>query len=189
MLSVSKLKKRVLENLLSKALKFIYTGENERPIRSVNFRDKSLGGLGLVNPVTKAKALLIKSMHRQFMIKKCNLDNVDSFKDIYGYTDELVDMMKAGVNVNISRFSYRYLNEINIIRNNSLIPSRSEKRVDSIKWSIAWQNWRGLRGVDAEELAFSWKLQQDLLPLGSRIHRPNAERRCLVDLEDGNVCQ
>ena len=30
---------------------------------------------------------------------------------------------------------------------------------------------------------------QDMLPVGSRIHRLNAERRCLKELENGELCQ
>ena len=97
----------------------------------------------------------------------------------------MVEMMKAGVSLNNTRYSYYYLNESTICRNNSVIPSRSEKRVENIKWSNAWQNWRELRGVDAQERIFAWKIQQDLLPLGSRLHQRNAERRCLADLGGG----
>lgn len=62
-----KLDKKVLDNILSKAFNFIYAGENERPIRPLNFRDKIFGGLGLINPIFKAKALLMKSMFKEFV--------------------------------------------------------------------------------------------------------------------------
>ena len=51
---------KMLNKILSKALDFIYAGENEKPVRPLNFRDKLSGGLGLINPIVKAKALLIK---------------------------------------------------------------------------------------------------------------------------------
>ena len=74
-----------------------------------------------------------------------------------------------------------------LLKNNSIIPSRSERRVDSVKWSIAWKNWKELRGVSAEEKIFMWKVQQDMLLIGSRIHRLNADRRCKEELP-GNIC-
>ena len=119
-------------------------------------------------------------MSREFKTRKCNLNDLNSYKDIYGYTDEFTDIMRAGVTPSISIVIYRYLSEAIICRNNSIIPSRSEKRVNGIKWSVAWENFRWLKGMDSEELTFAWKLQQDLLPIGSRLHRQNAERRCLA---------
>ena len=43
------LDKKIVDNMLSKAMRFIYAGENERPVRIMNFRDTSAGGLGLIN--------------------------------------------------------------------------------------------------------------------------------------------
>ena len=47
----------------------------------------------------------------------------------------------------------------------------------------------GLKGLNAVEKTFAWKLQQDMLHVGSRIHRRNAERRCLMGLDGGAVCE
>ena len=58
-----------------------------------------------------------------------------------------------------------------------------------MKWSLAWKNWSNLKGLTAEEKCFAWKVQQDMLQIGSRIHRNNAERRCLILLENGQPCQ
>ena len=46
----------MLNKILSKAIDFIYAGENEKPIRPLNFRNTSNGGLGLTNPIVKSKA-------------------------------------------------------------------------------------------------------------------------------------
>ena len=54
----------MLKKILSKATDFIYAGENEKPIRPLNFRNSASGRLGLINPNVKAKALLIKNMNR-----------------------------------------------------------------------------------------------------------------------------
>ena len=183
-----KLEKKMLENLLMKALKFVYAGQNERPVRSVNFRGRESGGLGLVNPVVKAKALLLKSMYREFVRKGGDKNDVNSYINIYGYTKEFTEIITAGVTLNSSLYVYQYLNEGIICKNNSIIPSRNEKWVNNVKWRIAWRNWRHLKGMDADEIEFAWKMQQDLLVIGSRIHRQNAERRCLAEISVGN-CQ
>ena len=62
----------MLNKILSKALDFIYAGENEKPVRPLNFRDKLSGGLGLINPIVKAKAFLIKNMYKDFIEHDCN---------------------------------------------------------------------------------------------------------------------
>ena len=111
-------------------------------MRPLDFRGRSLGGLGLVHPVVKAKALLLKSMYREFKNKKCNINDINSFKDIYGYTGEFTEIVRAGITPNISSVIYSFLNEDMISKNNSIIPSRSEKRINGIKWRVAWQNLR-----------------------------------------------
>ena len=72
-----KLERKMLENILSRALKFIYAGENERPVRALNFRNKLIGGLGLINPIVKSKALLIKNMYSEFLELNCNVMDRD----------------------------------------------------------------------------------------------------------------
>ena len=43
--------------------------------------------------------------------------------------------------------------------------------------------------MNSEELSFTWELQPDLLLIGNRLHRYNAEKRCLFDLGGGDLCQ
>ena len=76
-----------------------------------------------------------------------------------------------------------------VYTNNTLIPSRSERRSDSVKWSVAWGDYAFLRGVNAEVKAFCWKLQQDLLPLGARLHRRNADKRCMLEVTPSIICE
>ena len=45
-----------------------------------------------------------------------------------------------------------------------------------------------MRGLTSKEKCFAWKLQQDLLPVGVRKHRKNADRRCLNLLANNQVC-
>ena len=75
------------------------------------------------------------------------------------------------------------------MKNNSLIPSRNERRVSGIKWSIAWRNFHALRKISAEEFEFVWKIQQDMLPVGARIHRRNAEKRCMMQIQTSGQCE
>ena len=58
-----------------------------------------------------------------------------------------------------------------------------------MKWSLAWKNWSKLKGFTAEEKCFAWKVPQDMLQIGSRNNRNNAERRCLIVLQNGQSCQ
>ena len=184
-----KLDRKVLENILSKALNFIYAGENERPVRPLNYRESHMGGLGLLNPIIKARALLIKNMFREFNELKDSFQEIERLNHLYGYKEDFISMQKDGVDFKSSKHIYDYLLADIVLKNNSVIPSRSEKRVRSVRWSVAWKNWKGLRGLTAEECEFAWRLQQDLLPIGSRMHRPNADRRCKMELPGNMMCQ
>ena len=55
-----KIDEKMLKKVISKTLDFIYAGENEKPVRPLNFRSKALGGIGLINPIIKARALFTK---------------------------------------------------------------------------------------------------------------------------------
>ena len=54
---------------------------------------------------------------------------------------------------------------------------------------LVFKNLKLLSGITAEERCFAWKLSQDMLAVGKRIFRRNAERRCLAKLADGSLCQ
>ena len=120
---------------------------------------------------------------------ECSIDDCFVVDQLYDYP---VDFRRVHAEGNINgtaKVMYEFLIQDLISKNGSLIPSRSEKRSDSVKWSLAWKNWSKLKGLTAEEKCFAWKVQQDMLPIGSRIHRNNAERRCLIVLENGQSCQ
>ena len=183
-----KLDVKMLNKILSKALAFIFAGENEKPVRSLNFRCKNLGGLGLINPIVKAKALLIKNMYKDFIELDCSIEDDFLVKDIYGYNEEFVNVFSNGLATSPVKLIYDFLLEEVIYRNESLIPSRNEKKSINVKWSLAWQNFKIMKGLTATERCFAWKIQQDMLPVGNRIHRKNAERRCLTELENNQIC-
>lgn len=63
------------------------------------------------------------------------------------------------------------------------------KKNEGIKWSVCWRNLKLLRGVNADEKVFAWKVIQDMVPVGRRIHRPNVEKRCLYKLNDDSQRQ
>merc|ERR1711954_390220 len=58
-----------------------------------------------------------------------------------------------------------------------------------IKWRHVWKNLISVRGINAEVKEFAWKLTQDMLPIGNRIHRNNVEKRCLNKLETGQCTE
>ena len=162
------------KGILTKALNFIWAGQNERPVRALNFRTRDKGGLGLIEPVTKAKAFLVKNM-----MKELNYDPL-FVEFIYGDTKTL------GSNFSVKEI-YNLLLEKTISKNGSLIPSREEKRCQ-VKWSLSWKNLDKVKGLLPEEKMFTWSVVQDMLPVGARIHRANAERRCLEKLSESTKC-
>ena len=172
------------KGILSKALKFIWAGENERPIRALNFRSREKGGLGLIEPFVKARAFLVKNMLKDYKLHEYDPWALDF---IYGDKETMLDIMAVGKTDAAVKEIYAVLLESTISKNGSVIPSREEKRCQ-IKWKISWRNLDRLRGVLPDEKMFAWKLGQDMLPVGTRIHRANAERRCLEKLEGRPDC-
>ena len=54
---------------------------------------------------------------------------------------------------------------------------------------MAWRNWKKSSGLNPEEKEFVWKVQQDMLAIGARFHRPNADKRCKIELDGDEICQ
>ena len=59
---VIKMNPKKMEEIMKACMNFIYAGENERPVRALNFRPIKFGGLGLVEVSMKARALLLKTI-------------------------------------------------------------------------------------------------------------------------------
>ena len=175
--------------MLSKALAFIYAGENEKPINSVNFRSTSEGGLGLQNPLVKARALLLKNMYRELLYLGGSIYDLDIIDRLYGYNEDFIQIIDNGLSTSPAKDIYNFLIQEVTHRNLSLIPSRNEKKSPNVKWGVVFKNIKLLKGLNADEKCFVWKITQDLLPVGCRIHRRNAERRCLTLLGNGTLCQ
>ena len=182
------IEKKIITKIVKIALNFIYAGENERPVRVMNFRPKSSGGLGLVDPNIKCMALLIRTRLRK--LRRNNGSTLDLTNQNYigEYRNEIQMVIRNDLVKGTTKQIYNLLLEEKISKNGSLIPSRNEKRTLGVKWSISWKNMSLVGGLNAEERCFVWKLLQDMIPVGARIHRNNAEKRCLADL-DGGACQ
>ena len=125
------------------------------------------------------------------MINRFKKEGVGSdnsvLKEFYGYRRDVDDIVEK--NIVTSKLIYAELINKEVYRNNSVVHSRSEKRSERIKWRVAWRNYSSLRGVNAELKIFAWKLQQDLLPLGARLHRPNVDRRCMLAVSCNVICE
>ena len=183
-----KLDEKMIKKMIVKAFSFIYAGENERPVRPLNYRSKFLGGLGLINPIIKAKSLLIKNMYSDFLLYDCSISDGWIVNNLYGYTNDFVKVFAEGLAMAPVKLIYNFLLQGELYKNGSLIPSRNEKRSLNVKWSLVWNNLALLKGLTAEEKCFAWKVSQDMVAVGSRKHRKNAERRCLRVLETGLFC-
>ena len=92
-----KLDEKILDKILVKALQFIYAGENERPVRCINFRHKELGGLGLIHPKLKSKAFMIKNMYSEFLSQNSSIGHLDKIKRLYGYPKEFAQVYMEGL--------------------------------------------------------------------------------------------
>ena len=183
-----KLDNKMLDKILSKALDFIYAGENERPVRALNFRPKDQGGLGLIHPKIKAKAFLIKNMYYEFLEYNCSIRDDHIVRSLHGYNEEFVRVYMEGLSTAPVKEIYNFLLQDMLYKNGSLIPSRNEKRSQNVKWSVVFKNLSLLKGVTSEEKTFAWKVSQDMLPVGTRLHRKNAERRCMLEMENNFIC-
>ena len=169
-------------------LKFIYCGENERPVQSLNFRKSSSGGLSIIDPEIKAKALLIRTSLREVILKKVSLVGNTLTQDIYGQNNDLLNYIRAGQCSLSSKEIYEDLNTKSVSVNGSLIPSRIEKKVSGIKWSKTFKNYHALKFVTPIEKEFCWKMTQDLVPVNGRLHRKNSDKRCLREIRKNNLC-
>ena len=100
---------------------------------------------------------------------------------LYGHSKEFFEVASNDLLNATVKEIYHFLLADLIFKNGYLVPSRNEKK-EGTKWSLVWKNLKILKGLSAEEKCFAWKLTQDMLPVGVRIHRRNLERRCLAEL-------
>ena len=175
----------VLKEITRISLNYVYSGENERPVRALNFRSREAGGLGLMNPTLKCRAFMLKSMNKEFN----KLENDENrIIDLYGYKNDFRDLLKENCDLKDVSSIYNILIRKETYKNGLLIPSRAELRAQHINWELAWHNLRTIKGIGPEEKCFMFKVQQDLLPVGTRMHRKGADKRCLANLNDDATC-
>ena len=184
------LEKKLLVEIDKAMRKFIFAGQNERPVQAICYREKEDGGLGLICPLTKSKALFLKNMIKDYE----EIDfNEQEQVPLYG---NLADLDKI-LDINdrdpwTTREIYHSLLEEKLFSGDSLIPSRAEKRSRGVKWSVAWSNQGRLKQLTAEERFFAWQVPQDMVPVGARLHRPGQIKLCqqhvLDDDEEEVLC-
>ena len=178
------LDKKMLMEIDKLMRKFIFAGQNERPVQAVCYREKEDGGLGLVCPITKCRALLVKNMIKDY--QQFNFDDENAGR-IYGNLadlDKILNVKETGPWT--TKEIYSIFLEEKIFSGESLIPTRAEKRSRGIKWSTVWSNQVLLKKLTAEEKFFAWQLPQDMLPVGSRLHRPDQSKLCQMKVADAN---
>ena len=172
-----------LEKVTSRALNFIYAGENERPIRPLNFRKKGQGGVGLIHPRIKSEAFLIKGLG------KSRIGQGNLIKEVPKEIRKDFEMIqREGILFEgVGEIYNRLLNKI-IYKNMSLIPSRNERRVRGVRWRSTWRNLGIMQGLDPEEKCLAWKISQDMVDVGQRRHRAGAKKNCQRILDSGEEC-
>ena len=133
-----KMDENTMKKITQKILNFIWAGQNERPVRALNFRAKDQGGLGLMCPSTKSKALLIKNMFKDYLILGNSPDNING---LYGCLNDFKKVLDSGVDLkNVKQIYDGLMNDV-CFRSGSLIPSRAEKRSTGVKWKVVWKTY------------------------------------------------
>ena len=184
---VFRMDKKHLEEITKLSLKFIYAGENERPIKVVQFRKISEGGIGLVEPELKAKSLLYKSILKEIRERGIDIKSNDLKDKIYGADDVMMGLVRDGKINLTSKEIYEKLIFNYLRRNSTLIPSRIEKKVSHVKWSNSFYNYKNLSEVSPVEKELLFKFIQDLVPVPGRLHQ-KSDKRCLRTLQGNTVC-
>ena len=130
----------------------------------------------------------MKTVYKDFEESNLSINDKEKVKKLYGYSRDFEKLLLEGFDLTVVKITYKKLIENILLRNGSLIPSRNEKRTDGVKWGLTWKNYKSAKGLNPEEKIFFWKVFQDMLPIGRRIHRNNIEKRCLNQIMIGN-CQ
>ena len=180
------LEKKDLDLIKSKALAFLYAGYNERPIQVVNFRKRINGGLSLHHPQLRAEALMLKNMHRECNERDIQVSGGVLSGSVYGLKTLFVEICKAEVGTS-SKEIYKFLLRKMVRDKTSLVPSRIERKIQTVKWSRAFKNIEKLK-VSQKEKEFAFMLVQDILPVNGRLHRKNSDHRCGRKMADGKIC-
>ena len=175
---------KMLKELDKKMRNFIHAGENERPVQALVYRPKDLGGLGLICPVTKSKAFLLKNMYKEWTEISANNDNDEEIYTLYGDFSDLHTVLEEETDCTSIKEIYLSLLKQKIRKGGSLIPSRAEKKNPGIKYKTVWENVNLIKRVDPYLKYFAWGLGQDMIVVGARLHRANQRKQCQQEVED-----
>ena len=166
---------KMLMELDRQIRRFIFAGENERPVQPILYRSRAAGGLQLICACTKARSFMVKGMLEQQEEKDAS---GASEWIVYGNKRDLDILMSSTVNFSSIQQIYQHLLQAKIGTEDNLIKSRAELRNPQVNWKAAWKNLKCLRGVTAEVKCFAWKLQQDMVHVPSRNHRKGTSKDC-----------
>ena len=108
-------------------------------------------------------------------------------KKLRGWVKEFQFIHDLNILDSDNKTIYSTLLEKTVKKNGSLIPSRNEKRTRGVKWKVTWRNLTLLRNVNPYEKCFGWKMTQDLVEVGARLHRNGANKQC-AKMKDGALC-
>ena len=169
------LDKGMLKEIDRQIHKFIFVGENERPVRAICYRPKERGGLGFICVYNKSRTLLIKNMIKE---KDENAQRGNTGINPYGNVNDLETILNSSVEVKSLKDTYMYFLQEKIGTADNPILSRSEMRNPRICWRNAWKNWNRSRGLSAELKYFGWSLIQDMVVVPSRNHRKDTSKNC-----------
>jgi hypothetical protein len=117
-------------------------------MRPLNFRSKLFRGMSLVNPIFKSRALLIKDMYKDFLEHDCNINDEFIVSNLYGYLENFIKIYQEGLATALFKLIYDFLLEYLIYANESLIPSRNERKSANVKWRFGLEKLNRHERVD-----------------------------------------
>ena len=186
---VFKIEEEVIKVLMREALRFLYKGEYERPVNSINYRPKEFLGLGLVHLPSKCKSLLMRTMLKEFYQKGIKLQNGTYDEYLYGFKDELIKLIEmGGVEVPSAKDLYLDYAKKAYSSREILIQSRMEKKYDGVNWNKAYKNYRESKFLKPRQKEFLFRFNHDLLHLGSRNHFRGGNKDCRREEVQGIRC-
>ena len=162
-----KLDTEILKKIDNETQRWLHAGEGEKPVREVNYRPMKEGGLGIQQVEWKARALIIKGAIKY--------GNEEEYVDRY----EVTKMMLMGCYK--TKQIYKVIMDEQIGRKENRTKSRTEKKEVWVRWDQTGKNMEIARGLNIQEKEFMWKLINDMLKIGDRLHwggDPNTRDKC-----------
>ena len=165
----------ILTKIDNETQRWLHLGEGEKPVREVNYRPIKEGGLGIQQAEWKSRALVIKGAIKY--------GNEEEYVDRY----EVTKMMLMGCFK--TKQIYKVILDEQIGRKENRIKSRTEKKELWVRWDQTRKNMEIARGLNIQEKEFMWKLVNDMLRIGDRVHwggDPNTRDKCKMISSDGS---